>query len=84
MPYFSYENTGIARDITSVTPNDSTDNVPAQCIGLYAGSSGDVVVITENDTEITIPVASLSPLYVAIKRVKATGTTASNIFALSV
>lgn len=84
MPYFSYESTGIARDITSVTPNDSTDNVPSQCIGLYAGSSGDVVVITENDTEITIPIASLSPLYVAIKRVKATGTTASNIFALSV
>ena len=82
--YFSYSSTGIARDVTSITPNDSTDNVPEQCIGLYAGSSGDVVVITENDSEVTIPIASLSPLYVAIKRVKATGTTATNIFALSV
>lgn len=84
MPYFSYETTGIARDITSVTPNDSTDNVPSQCIGLYVGSSGNVTVITENNNEITIPVASLSPLYVAIRRIKSTGTTASNIFALSV
>tara|TARA_R110000796_G_scaffold224571_1_gene340887 strand:- start:224 stop:478 length:255 start_codon:yes stop_codon:yes gene_type:complete len=84
LAYFSYENTGVARGIISVTPNDSTDNVPEQCIGLYAGSGGDITIITELGDTVTIPIAPLSPLYVAVSRVKSTGTTATNIFALAV
>lgn len=84
MGYFSYKNTGIARGVASVTPNDSTDNVPEQCIGFYAGSGGDVSIITEAGDEVVIPIASRVPIYIAITRIKSTGTTATELFALKV
>lgn len=84
MRYFSYENTGIARGVVAITPNDSTDNVPEQCIGFYAGSGGDIAIITEAGDDVVFPIASRVPLYIAVTRIKSTGTTATDIFALKV
>ena len=65
--------------LVAVTPSDSNvSNVYRQ---LYVGTGGTVVVTTTNDVDITfVNVASgvsIGPFF--IKKVKATGTTASNI-----
>lgn len=66
----------------AVTPSNSTvfsDDVRQ----LYVGTAGDVVVVTEDNTTVTfknVPAGFyLGPFF--IRKVNATGTTASNIVA---
>lgn len=67
----------------AVTPNDSTDLTTA-CRGLYIGGAGDVTLDTVGG-ETTVVFNSLvagTILPVRAVRVRATGTTATNIVAL--
>ena len=74
----------------AVTPSDTQNIVPPfgdgainrGCV-LYIGSGGDLTVVTPNGDEVTftnIPNAYMLP--VNVLRVKASGTTASDIIAL--
>jgi len=62
----------------SVTPADSDMGTPARA--LYVGVGGDVRVTTTGGNDVTftaVPGGSLLP--VSVKRVWATGTTATNV-----
>lgn len=70
-----------ARAAAAVTPSNSTNFSP--CRALYVGTGGNVVVVFENDAEITfsnVPSGAILP--VRAKRVNSTNTTASTIVAL--
>lgn len=76
-------NTAPAMEAAAVTPSDSADLPNGICRALYVGGAGDLVVDTANNTSITFTGAvagSILPLNV--KRVRATGTTATSIVAL--
>lgn len=65
----------------SVTPNDGAD-IPITH-GLYIGVTGDVAVVMGDGTTLTFKAAAAgSTLNLQVKRVLATGTTATNIIAL--
>lgn len=65
----------------AVTPNDSAD-LPKVARSLLIGTAGNLAVVMANDDEVTLPVqAGYNPI--SVKRIKATGTTAAGIFALT-
>jgi len=76
--------TGLVRDMVPVTPNDSADNVGTDniAVGLYVTGAGDVVFETLDRNVRTVTVAANRELTCAIRRVHATGTTATGIHAL--
>jgi len=63
-----------------ITPDDNTD-LSASTRGLYVGASGDVTVIMERDTAaITFTALAAGVVHpLRVKRVLATGTTATGI-----
>jgi hypothetical protein len=66
----------------AVTPDNSTD-LPSFARGLYVGGAGDVKVDTAGADTVTfagVPAGSLLP--VRVRRVYATGTTATSIVAV--
>jgi len=66
----------------AVTPHD-TNLFPTLARGLYIGGAGDVTVTGQDDTDVTfVGVPAGSMMGIRCKRVKATGTTATNIVAL--
>jgi hypothetical protein len=66
----------------AVTPNDNAD-LAAPCLALYIGSAGALVVTMADGTDVTFgAVTAGSLLPIRVRRVKATGTVASNIVAL--
>lgn len=74
--------TGIADTILAVTPSDSTD-LPggAPTGGLLVGTAGNASIIDASGETKTIPLfAGFNP--VGPRRIRSTGTTASNIWAL--
>lgn len=76
---------GLIRNWVAVTPNDSTNNVGAGnvAIGLWVTGTGDVswIDVDGNTTTVTgITAGTMLPGSFA--RVRATGTTATGIFAL--
>ena len=77
---------GLVYDLVPVTTNDSTDNVGTGniAIGLYITVGGNVTFLTKDGTERTITVPNNFYLVCSVKRVKATGTTATGIHALVV
>lgn len=66
----------------AVTPNDSADLQMGQCLGLYIGVSGDVALDTPSSTNVLFKAVPVGVLNVAATRVRATGTTATNLVAL--
>lgn len=66
----------------AVSPNDTTDLGSVRA--LYIGSTGSIsVLLHEDDTPVTfanVPAGALLPI--AVRVVRTTGTTASNILAL--
>ncbi|MEL6913595.1 MAG: hypothetical protein AAFP13_03765 [Pseudomonadota bacterium] len=74
---------GPARDILPVTPSDSVD-FNSVAIGLYVEMGGAVSIETEAGITRTITVPSATILPVGVRRVNATGTTASGIHAFLV
>lgn len=70
-------------DFAAVTTSDSTDLSTKPTRALYVGTGGDIVVDSVATTSITfknVPPGTMLPL--AVYRVRATGTTASNIVAI--
>lgn len=73
------------KDYESVEPNDDAD-LPKLAIGfVVAGSSGTIAVVKPNGAEVTIPatiaqVGQIVPF--PVRRIKATGTTATNIWVM--
>lgn len=82
MPNLLPRQTRAFQNIAAVTPNDTTDlAVFAQ--SLYIEGAGNIVVITSGGQEVTLAVpANFTLRNVEISRVKATGTTATGIFAI--
>lgn len=78
--------TGLVYDIVPVTTNDSTDNVGAGniAIGLYIETAGNVTFQNKDGVSRTVAVGANSYLVCSVKRVLATGTTATGIHALVV
>ena len=73
---------GIPTDAFPVTPDDDNDNAGAACIGVYVTVGGNVRVTTLQGFVRDIPVGAQSPLPMLVRRIHATGTTATGIFAL--
>lgn len=73
-------NDAICSDAVTVTPSDTTE---LNLSGFYVGTTGNVSVITmggDNSTAVifnSVPAGAIIPL--AVRRIRATGTTASNI-----
>lgn len=65
----------------AVTASDSAD-LAFLANGLVATTAGNASVVTANGDTVTIPVGT-SPIYIAVVRVRATGTTATGIVALA-
>lgn len=73
--------TGPATDALPVTPNDSTDLLHV-AMGLYIETGGTIVIDTVHGGTRTIMVADFAILPLGVRRVRATGTTATGIHAL--
>lgn len=78
MPYFE---PGTARDAQAVTPSDSSNLASGTCAGLWVGGAGDVAIITELGTTVTVA-GAVGPVPIRASRVLSTGTTATSILAL--
>lgn len=75
-------NAYVPRGGFAVTPNDTTELGPPILTQLYIGSAGSLAIITEDGSALTYPIVPAGTfLSMRIKRVLATGTTASAIIA---
>lgn len=72
----------VARDIIPITPSDST-TFDYQGFKVK-GAAGNVVVVTKDGTTRTIPMGVGEVEQVAITKILATGTTATNIWAYKI
>lgn len=72
---------GPATDILPVTPNDGTD-LSEVAIALYVETGGTLSLVTVRGGARTIAVADRSILPVGVRKVNATGTSASGIHAM--
>ena len=69
--------------LAAVTPNNSADLPEGTCRGIYVGVSGDLAVVSESGSEVTLTALAAGVLHpISITRVKSTGTTATDIVAL--
>jgi hypothetical protein len=76
---------GPGRRAASVTPSDASD-LSSYARGLYVGGTGDLVVIPVGNADgapVTFKAHPIGYMPVAVRRVLATGTTATNILAIS-
>jgi len=74
---------GPATDAMPVAPDDAAD-LPHVAVGLYAETGGAISLVTVSGGTRTVTVADFSILPVGVRRVNASGTTASGIHALVV
>lgn len=74
---------GPARDISPVTPDDTTP-LPHVAVALYVETGGTVSIVTEKGQTRSVRVADFAILPVGVSQVRASGTTASGIHALLV
>lgn len=63
-----------------VTPNNSTEL--GGVVALYIGTAGSLSVICADETQCDFPAVSAGILPLKVRRVRSTGTTATNIVAL--
>lgn len=84
-PFAQYQ-TGLdspARHSPVITPSDTDDIGTSGSRGIYVGVGGDITLDTFFDTQIlykNVPTGFILP--VVTKRVRATGTTATNLVAM--
>jgi hypothetical protein len=72
-----------ASTVIAITPNDATI-LQDDLRGLYIGGAGNLAVITSGGQTVTfVGLAAGTILPVSVKRVLATGTTATSILALA-
>lgn len=74
--------TGPALDIEPVTPNDGAD-LPTPAISLYVETGGAVAFVSEKGQTRTVVLGDLAILPVGVRRVLATGTTATGLHAFT-
>lgn len=72
---------GPATDALPVTPSDGGD-LPVVAVGLYVETGGAISLITAAGETRSLMVADFSLLPLGIRRVRATGTTATGIHAM--
>lgn len=72
---------GPATDLVPVTPDDGND-LPEVALALYVEAGGSLSILTERGNSRTVVVDDLAILPVGVRRVLASGTTASGIHAL--
>lgn len=72
---------GPATDIVPVTPDDNND-LTTIAIGLYVETGGAISLVSVTGAARTVTVADNSILPVGVRRVNATGTTATGIHAM--
>lgn len=72
---------GPATDIVPVTPDDAND-LPDVAVALYVEQGGTISVVSVRGEARTVAVTDFAILPVGVRRVRATGTTASGIHAL--
>ena len=72
----------LAKRLIPITPNDGADLPEGPCAGLLVGTGGAATVIDGSGTERTgVPLQEgYNPI--SVKRVKATGLAAANLWAL--
>lgn len=71
---------GVWNYMRAVTPSDSVDlELPTNA--LYIAGGGDVALVFLDDTVVVVPVTTFATLRVRVKRVNATDTDATSIFA---
>jgi len=74
---------GPATDIMPVTPDDLIDFTEV-AVGLYVETGGQISIVTVRNGARIVTVADQSILPVGVRRVNATGTTATGIHAMVV
>ena len=72
---------GPATDIVPVTPDDVTDMAEV-AIALYIEIGGQISILTARNSARTVTVIDQTILPVGVRRVNATGTTATGIHAM--
>ena len=83
MPYPTYETTNDytpINDIKTVTPNDGADLPNGPCRAIIVTASGTLNIDTAAGTTVSIPIPATATgvvQYIRVKRVRATGTTAT-------
>lgn len=83
MPADTHERNYGATTAVVITPSDSTDLAIGFTRAIFVGGTGDLSVIMLDGQTITFPsVAAGSMLPLCVSRIRATGTTATNIIAL--
>lgn len=74
---------GPATDLVPVTPDDTAD-LPSVALALYVEGGGALALTTQTGAVRSVTVADFAILPVAVRRVRATGTTATGIHAMTV
>lgn len=70
------------RRFVAVTPSD-TVNLPGPALGFFVGTTGNVVVVGEDDVAVTLTAPALGVIHwMGVKRINATSTTAGAIVAI--
>lgn len=72
---------GPATDIQPVAPSDGSD-LPTIAVALYVQTGGTLVILPVSGPQRTVAVDDFSILPVGVRRVLATGTTATGIHAM--
>jgi hypothetical protein len=78
----SLGDTGSATIVRAVTPSDSVDLPLGACRGFHVNVSGAVRFLDMDGNDVTLTVVAGMPLAYTAKRIFATNTTATGIFAL--
>jgi hypothetical protein len=74
--------TGPAQYAVAITPADGTNFAFGMARALYVGVTGDITLDTASTTNVLFKAVPVGILPVAAVRVRATGTTATNILGL--
>lgn len=69
---------GPATDIVPITPSDAAD-LPEVCVALYAETGGTIAFVSQSGGTRTVTVGDMMILPVGVRRVLATGSTASGL-----
>ena len=76
-------NPATVNGLIAVTPDDDNDLPDGVTRGVYVGVAGDVTLISESGSTITLKNLAAGILHpIAVTRIEATGTTATDIVAL--
>lgn len=82
-PEYSNPASGPATNAAAVTPADGTDLPDGIARALYIGGAGDVSLVTNGGSTVTfVALVAGTILPVLVKRVRSTGTTATDLVAL--